>query len=182
MQQFADIVEDPPSGVFWHTRDETESLLSLMSPVNLAKVEKAKRMNRLMVGSLYRRTRVDHAGKRAQRAEVRFDDVAGCLRTPGGGSSRQTIIVVQGTQVKSRLLSTREAARLMGLSEDYILPENYNEAYHLTGDGVVVPVIRHLAQNIICQLPNSISSEVKVDWRIRSMRPRQYSGVRRSID
>jgi len=70
----------------------------------------------------------------------------------------------------------------MGLSEDYILPENYNEAYHLTGDGVVVPVIRHLAQNIICQLPNSISSEVKVDWRIRSMRPRQYSGVRRSID
>jgi hypothetical protein len=26
----------------------------------------------------------------------------------------------------------------MGLDEEYILPENYNEAYHLTGDGVAV--------------------------------------------
>ncbi len=36
----------------------------------------------------------------------------------------------------------------MGLPEDYELPENYNEAYHLTGDGVVVPVVRHLAENL----------------------------------
>ncbi|MDQ2840578.1 MAG: DNA cytosine methyltransferase, partial [Acidobacteriota bacterium] len=149
MQRFADIIEDPPLGVPWHSQDETEGLLSLMSPVNLAKVEKAKRMNRLMIGSLYKRTRADQAGVRTQRAEVRFDDVAGCLRTPGGGSSRQTIIVVQGRQVKSRLLSPRETARLMGLPDDYILPKNYNEAYHLTGDGVAVPVVRYLAQNII---------------------------------
>ncbi len=148
-QRFADLVEHSLSESSWHTRDETDLLLSLMSPVNLRKLEKAKSMNRLMVGSLYRRTRLDRAGKRTQRAEIRFDDVAGCLRTPGGGSSRQTIIVVQGAQVKSRLLSARETARLMGLSDDYILPENYNEAYHLTGDGVAVPVVRHLAQNII---------------------------------
>jgi DNA (cytosine-5)-methyltransferase 1 len=37
----------------------------------------------------------------------------------------------------------------MGLPEDYILPEKYNEAYHLTGDGVVVPVVRHLAEHIL---------------------------------
>jgi DNA (cytosine-5)-methyltransferase 1 len=36
----------------------------------------------------------------------------------------------------------------MGLSEDYELPTNYNEAYHLTGDGVAVPVVRHLACHI----------------------------------
>jgi len=36
----------------------------------------------------------------------------------------------------------------MGLPESYRLPEKYNEAYHLTGDGVVVPVVRHLAQHI----------------------------------
>jgi DNA (cytosine-5)-methyltransferase 1 len=36
----------------------------------------------------------------------------------------------------------------MGLPDDYVLPANYNEAYHLTGDGVVVPVVRHLAANI----------------------------------
>ena len=37
----------------------------------------------------------------------------------------------------------------MGLSEDYVLPANYNEAYHLVGDGVAVPVIRFLAAHIL---------------------------------
>lgn len=83
-----------------------------------------------------------------QRAEIRFDNISGCLRTPAGGSSRQLILIVDGQEVKSRLISSRETARLMGLPEDYHLPQNYNEAYHLTGDGVVVPVVRYLAANI----------------------------------
>ena len=120
-----------------------------MSSVNLAKVEAAKRAGRRMVGSLYRRTRTDGDGAKVQRAEIRFDDIAGCLRTPAGGSSRQSIMIVQGGMVRSRLLSPREAARLMGLPEDYVLPENYNEAYHLVGDGVAVPVIRFLAAHIL---------------------------------
>jgi site-specific DNA-cytosine methylase len=91
----------------------------------------------------------DDEGAKVQRAEIRFDDIAGCLRTPAGGSSRQSIMIVQGSTVRSRLLSPREAARLMGLPEDYVLPENYNEAYHLVGDGVVVPVIRFLAAHIL---------------------------------
>ena len=67
-----------------------------------------------MVGGVYRRTRPDENGIKRQRAEVRFDDVAGCLRTPAGGSSRQIILVVEGKTVRSRLLSPREAARLTG--------------------------------------------------------------------
>jgi len=63
--------------------------------------------------------------------------------------SRQSIIIVEGKSVRSRLLSPREAARLMGLPESYKLPENYNEAYHLAGDGIVVPVVRFLAANIL---------------------------------
>jgi DNA (cytosine-5)-methyltransferase 1 len=102
-----------------------------------------------MVGGIYRRTRTDGDGAKVQRAEIRFDDIAGCLRTPAGGSSRQSIMIVQGGMVRSRLLSSREAARLMGLREDYVLPENYNEAYHLVGDGVAVPVIRFLAAHIL---------------------------------
>jgi DNA (cytosine-5)-methyltransferase 1 len=37
----------------------------------------------------------------------------------------------------------------MGLPDTYVLPENYNEAYHLAGDGVVVPVVRFLAQHVL---------------------------------
>jgi DNA (cytosine-5)-methyltransferase 1 len=120
-----------------------------MNPVNLAKVDEAKRAGCRMVGGVYRRTRVDPVGKKVQRAEVRFDDVAGCLRTPLGGSSRQFIMVVKGDTVRSRLLSPREAARLMGLADDYLLPKNYNEAYYLAGDGVAVPVVRFLAVHIL---------------------------------
>lgn len=145
---FADLIEEKPTGVNWHTQAETEKLLGMMSPINLAKVAAAKRAGRRMVGGVYRRTRVDDFGVKAQRAEVRFDDVAGCLRTPAGGSSRQTILVVDGLDVRSRLISSRETARLMGLPDDYKLPKNYNEAYHLTGDGVAVPVVRHLAEHI----------------------------------
>ena len=120
-----------------------------MSPINRRKVENAKRVGGRRVGGVYKRTREDENGKRAQRAEVRFDDISGCLRTPVGGSSRQTLIIVEEGKIRSRLLSPREAARLMGLPDTYALPKNYNEAYHLAGDGVVVPVVRHLAAHLI---------------------------------
>jgi DNA (cytosine-5)-methyltransferase 1 len=68
-QRFSDIIEETPTGVCWHSHAETERLLSLMSPINLSKVEKARRMKRLMVGSLYKRTRPDDTGMRAQRAK-----------------------------------------------------------------------------------------------------------------
>ncbi len=145
---FEDVIEENPSSVAWHTAAETERLLSLMTPINLAKVNAAMRSKRRMVGGVYRRTRLDEEGAKIQRAEVRFDDVAGCLRTPAGGSSRQIILVVKGTSVRSRLISTRETARLMGLPDEYKLPANYNEAYHLTGDGVAVPVVRYLAASL----------------------------------
>ncbi|MGH2549247.1 MAG: DNA cytosine methyltransferase [Thermomicrobiales bacterium] len=149
---FADLVEAQPTGVRWHTPEETQQLLGMMSAINRAKVEDAQArstaMGRRLVGAIYKRTRRDENGNKVQRAEVRFDDIAGCLRTPAGGSSRQLIIVVDGERVRSRLISTRETARLMGLPEDYALPANYNEAYHLTGDGVAVPVVRYIAQHI----------------------------------
>jgi len=149
---FCDLVEDNPVGVEWHTPKETAKLLKMMSPLNLEKVDDAKRSGRRMVGAVYKRTRLDDFGRKVQRAEVRFDDIAGCLRTPAGGSSRQVIVIVKGKTVRSRLISPRETARLMGLADDYELPTNYNEAYHLTGDGVAVPVVRHLAHHIFERL------------------------------
>lgn len=140
----SDLVEPNPNGVRWKSAAETHALLNMMSPQNLQKVNSAKKSGRLMVGGVYRRTRTG-----IQRAEVRFDDIAGCLRTPTGGSSRQLLLFVNGDHVRSRLLSPREAVRLMGLSDGYIIPENYNAAYHLAGDGVVVPVVRFLADSII---------------------------------
>lgn len=149
LSAFIDLIEDEPQNVLWHSAAETRRLLSMMSPINRKKVAQAQKLGRKIVGGIYRRTRIDEMGNRVQRAEVRFDDISGCLRTPSGGSSRQTILIVQGDKIRSRLLSPREAARLMGLPDSYILPVNYNESYHLAGDGVVVPVVRFLARHLL---------------------------------
>jgi DNA (cytosine-5)-methyltransferase 1 len=131
----------------WNAAAYTARLLSLMSPLNRRKVERAQRDGARVVGTVYRRTREGR-----QRAEVRFDGVAGCLRTPAGGSSRQTVLVVEGKRVRSRLLSGREAARLMGVPEDYPIPASANDAYHLFGDGVAVPVVRYLSEQVLERL------------------------------
>lgn len=150
--RLADLIESEPSGVSWHSTEETTRLLEMMSPVNRRKVEVAARIGRRVVGTIYKRTRVDETGKKVQRAEVRFDGISGCLRTPAGGSSRQLIMVVTGGTVRTRLLSPREAARLMGVPDKYALPSNYNEAYHLMGDGLAVPVVGWLSKYILTPL------------------------------
>ena len=163
---FADLIEDNPVGVPPSSNDDPDKLIAMMAPKHLAMLAAARRAGRRMVGSISRRMRPapggkDVAGQRVQRAEVRFDDIAGCVRVPSGGSSRQTIIIVDGDKIWSRLLSAREAARLMGLPDSYKLPSHYNDAYALCGDGVAVPVVRFLGENLLTPtLMNSLQTVV----------------------
>lgn len=139
---------EPDAAVAWHGQDKTERLLALMAPPHLAKIEAARASGTRQVGAVFRRMRVED-GQRVQRAEIRFDSLAGCLRTPRGGSSRQTLVVVERGEVRSRLVSPREGARLMGLPDSYALPRAATGALHVVGDGVVVPVVRWLAEQIL---------------------------------
>jgi DNA (cytosine-5)-methyltransferase 1 len=143
------VIDPEPHEMRWHDDAETEKLMSMMAPLHQQKVNAIKSTKGRRVGTIYRRTRRDENGDKIQRAEVRFDDIAGCLRTPAGGSSRQVILEVFNGDVKSRLISARETARLMGLPDTYILPARYNEAYHVTGDGVAVPVVQYLSKNLL---------------------------------
>lgn len=148
--RLADVIEERPGSVTWHSPAETAHLLAMMNDAHRDRVLAARQGGARMVGAIYRRTRSDGpGGAKAQRAEVRFDGMAGCLRTPSGGSSRQTILIIEGGAARSRLLSPREAARLMGLPDDYILPGRYGDAYRLAGDGVAVPVVSFIARNIL---------------------------------
>lgn len=126
----------------------TEALLDLMAPLHRARVEALRRSGGRAVGGVFRRMRVEN-GLRVQRAEARFDGLAGCLRTPRGGSSRQALLVIEKGQVRGRLLTPREGARLMGLPDSYRLPRAATTALHVVGDGVAVPVVRWLADQIL---------------------------------
>jgi len=92
----------------------------------------------------YRRTR---NGK--QSLELRFDNISGCLRTAEGGSSRQFLLLWNQGEWSMRLLTSREAARLMGAPDSYKLSEVYNDAYSAMGDAVAVPVVKHLAKHLL---------------------------------
>lgn len=110
----------------------------------------------LRVAPGYKRTR---NGK--QVLELRFDDVAGCLRTPKGGSSRQFLVIPREDRIDTRLLTIRETALLMGTPMTYRLPGvtdsfnlsgSYNEGYKAMGDAVAVPVSEHLAKYLLAPL------------------------------
>jgi DNA (cytosine-5)-methyltransferase 1 len=128
--------------------EETAEVLALMAPLHLAKVEEMRRAGRWTARTYFRRRRPDGNGGKVQRAEIRDDEIAGALRTAAGGSSIQSLIAVNGPATRTRRLSPRECARLMGLPDSYRLPRNDVEAYDLLGDGVCVPVVRHLATHV----------------------------------
>ena len=139
---------EPDDAVAWQDEARTRALLALMAPQHLARIEAARAAGERRVGAVFRRMRVEN-GVRVQRAEVRFDGLAGCLRTPRGGSSRQTLVVIEDGRVRSRLISPREGARLMGLPDGYRLPRAATGALHVVGDGVAVPAVRWLAAQIL---------------------------------
>ena len=156
--QLVDVLELEQDDVPLMTEDEISTLMGMMSENNLSKLESAIQSESLIVGGLYKRMREQKDGTKQQRAEVRFDGIAGCLRTPGGGSSRQTIILAGNGHVNARLLSRREAARLMGLPDGYVIPERYNDAYHVFGDGLVVPVVSWIEANLLSPLINEMTT------------------------
>jgi DNA (cytosine-5)-methyltransferase 1 len=83
--------------------------------------------------------------------ELRDDGLAGCLRTPTGGSSRQLLVEVQPGQVRIRYMTPREYARLMGLPDTFALPANTREALYGLGDAVAVPVVTWLGAALEAQ-------------------------------
>jgi DNA (cytosine-5)-methyltransferase 1 len=103
--------------------------------------------NATLIATGYRRTR-----NGSQVLEVRFDGIAGCLRTPEGGSSRQLLIIKRNGNISTRLLTVREAARLMGAPEAFQLPGSYNDGYKAMGDAVAAPVVEYLGRNLLRKL------------------------------
>lgn len=140
-------VLEPDDQVAWRPAAATAALLDLMAPAHRAAVEARVQSGERSVGAVFRRMRDGE-----QRAEVRFDGLAGCLRTPRGGSSRQTLLVIDRGQVRSRLVSPREGARLMGLPDAYRLPRSATAGLHVIGDGVAAPVVRWLAEGLLSPL------------------------------
>jgi DNA (cytosine-5)-methyltransferase 1 len=106
------------------------------------------------VATGYRRVR-----NGTQCLELRFDGLAGCLRTPEGGSSKQFVIVKHGSELHARVLSPREAARLMGAPDTFNLSGTSNSAYKAMGDAVALPVVSFVGKSFLLPLAEVIYHE-----------------------
>lgn len=132
------------------TEKETNRLISLIPQRHINKMTDACQNGRFVFPG-YKRIR---HGK--QVLELRFDGIAGCLRTPQGGSSRQYIVICKDEKIKARLLTIKETAALMGARSNYKIPGSYNDAYKAMGDAVAVPVAQFLAQHLLAPLAKTI--------------------------
>lgn len=140
---------DLSDGADWNRDEVTDRFIRMMSEQHLTRLAEAKATGHMMIGSLYLRMRPSGTGGNVQRAEIAFGTTLGCLRTPKGGASRPRIIVVEGDCVRTRLVSAREAASLMGLDKGFNLPKSYEDCFRLIGDGVVPAVVRFLANRLL---------------------------------
>lgn len=129
---------------YWWTSDKEEKILGQMTEKHLEILNQWKNQNKLSYGTLYRRIR-----NNMTRAELRSDGIAGCLRTPKGGSSKQILVEAGFGRIRFRLLTPREYARLQGVKDQYILPDSATDGYFAMGDAVCVPVIDWLSKNIL---------------------------------
>lgn len=145
------LLERTPPAEAWRDEEATQHLLAQMAPLHRQRVDAALARKSWQAGAVYRRIRIEN-GQRIQRAEIRYDGLAGCLRTPAGGSSKQLLLITENGKPRLRPLLAREAARLMGCPDDYVLPSNETAALKLLGDAVSVPAVRWLGKNLLAPL------------------------------
>jgi DNA (cytosine-5)-methyltransferase 1 len=146
-----DILENlPDDAPEWWSRERAEYLLNQMSPQHRATAERMIAGSRWSYGTVFRRVRNGRS-----MAELRTDGIAGCLRTPRGGSGRQILFKAGKGKYFARLLTPRECARLMGAA-DYKISAPANQSLFGFGDAVCVPVIEWIAEYYLDPVINEL--------------------------
>ncbi|MGC2579393.1 MAG: DNA cytosine methyltransferase [Terrimicrobiaceae bacterium] len=152
----ADILEPlSPNSAFWWSQARVDYLLGQMSDRHRRIANQMIKDSKISYGTIFRRVRHGRS-----MAELRTDGIAGCLRTPRGGSGRQILLEAGRGNAAARLLTPLECARLMGADEFRIGSDiSLNQALFGFGDAVCVPVIRWIAENYLNPLFAELSGD-----------------------
>ena len=163
-----DIPEDDP---LWWAEPRTNAFLASLSSIQAVRAEHFRMSTRVSYRTAYRRTR-----NGIVRWEIRADDIAGCLRTTRGGSSKQALIRAGNGKVMARWMTELEYARLMG-APDYILSGlRQNQALFGFGDAVVAPAVAWLTENYLVPLLRKNEPAISLAMDISVMMRRKSSG------
>jgi DNA (cytosine-5)-methyltransferase 1 len=145
----------PPSSPEWWPRERADYLLAQMSPKHRALAQAMIEGKTTTFGTVFRRVR-----NGTSMAELRTDGIAGCLRTPKGGSGRQILFAAGKGRFTVRLLNGRECARLMGADDFHLSASTpLNKVLFGFGDAVCVPVVTWIAENHLNPLWDEIHNQ-----------------------
>ncbi len=138
----ADVIDFDPHQEWW-TDEQVRRHYAMMEPPSRRRVDELLHQGAAAaVGAAFRRTR-----RGATRCEVRFD-LAGCLRTPKGGSAKQIVVAIAEGTLRMRWMSAREYARLQG-ADDFQICVPPLQAMFGFGDAVCVPAVRWIDDHIL---------------------------------
>ena len=136
------ILEDMPADdEAWWPRERVETTLDAMAPTHRQRVDGLVKGRQDGVATMFRRVR-----KGRTVGEVRGDRIAGCLRTPQGGSSVQFLVDCRHDDIRIRPLTGREYARLQGAWR-FPIDVRRRQAQLGFGDAVCVPAVRWLVDH-----------------------------------
>lgn len=162
---FEDLLEDlPETSPEWWSPERAEYLFHQMSGRHQEIAHRMIDGSEWSYGTVFRRMR---NGK--SMAELRVDGLAGCLRTPRGGSGRQILFKAGKGKYFARLITPREAARLMG-ADEYAIEVPLNQALFGFGDAVCVPIIEWIGKHYL----NPLVSEL-IQRQFYDLRPQEAS-------
>lgn len=141
----AEIVERVGAGSdLWWDHRRTESFIASLSPLQ------AERLRQLCKGDLTWRTAYRRTRGGVAVWEVRSDQVAGCLRTARGGSSKQALVEAGHGAIQVRWMTAREYARLQGVDDEFRFANlSRNKVMFGFGDAVCVPVVAWIASTYL---------------------------------
>lgn len=145
-----------PKNPLWWDAEKVARHLDMMSPQHRQYIEAFRHKSRFVYRTFYRRRRAE-----GQRAEVRQDDIAGCLRTVSGGSGRQFLVVAGRGKIKMRSMTAREYARLQGVPDKFAIASDEKTAMSAFGDAVCVPAIEWIARKVLNPLVETLDRQGK---------------------
>lgn len=145
MTGLASLIEDIDEGdERWWNEKQVRSFTDSLAPHQSDRLQRFLRSSSKIVRTAYRRTRSG-----VVRWEIREEEIAGCLRTARGGSSRQAVIICENGALRIRWMTGAEYARLQGMGSYRFDGFSDAQIRYAFGDAVAVPVVTWLMKTAV---------------------------------
>jgi DNA (cytosine-5)-methyltransferase 1 len=138
----AEVLDDSDSR--WWNEDRVGKFTASMSVGQHDRLNKLIHSADTVARTAYRRTR---NGKPVW--ELRGDDIAGCLRTARGGSSKQAVAFLGKGRIRIRWMTGKEYAALQGAQDFKLDSFSESQIQYAFGDAVAVPAVEWLMKNAV---------------------------------